>query len=147
MITRTIGILALTGAGIWYGNSLIASSAFVPVAPVPVPTVLPITVFAPPVPAKPALPKLAAGIHVEGWDFKVTNYDVYTWKNCRIDLNAGVFSHGYSLKVSVISESVSLNLGDFTTATGERFNPLELKVMSVDMDCETERGHQRFWGT
>ena len=82
----------------------------------------------------------------DGLRLRVSNVDAFPWKNCRIDVNAHGLSHGYSLFVAEITDPVYLDIREFVTSDGERFNPIERKPQSIDIACDTPNGRESFWG-
>jgi hypothetical protein len=102
-------------------------------------------------PAKPPEPnpparELEAVIEFDGSHLKVTNDDGLFWRNCRIDINAHGLSHGYSQMVQQIGDPVLLDITEFVTSDGERFNPFERKLLTVDIACDTDDGREYFSG-
>jgi len=90
--------------------------------------------------------ELQAAFQFDGSRLRVSNIDGFFWTNCRIDLNAHGFSHGYSLTIPKIGDPIYLDVREFATSSGERFNPFELKLLSVDIACDTPNGRELFSG-
>jgi len=78
---------------------------------------------------------LKARIFCNGMQITIINDDLRAWTNVRIELNPGLFSSGYTLKVPRIEagQSVTYSLLDFTDWRGNRFNPFAKAVREVNI--------------
>lgn len=82
--------------------------------------------------------------------FRVQNGDPFAWSRCQLSLNAQGISSGYTRDVEIIrpgiTEAALLESADFVDGDGHKFDPLTQQVTTLDIACETPRGHRSFGG-
>ena len=82
--------------------------------------------------------------------FRVENRDPFAWSGCELSINAQGVSSGYSRKVETIrpgiTEAALLASAEFIDADGRPFDPAAQQVASLDIACETPRGHRSYAG-
>ena len=66
-----------------------------------------------------------ASVRFDGSQFTITNNEDRDWVNVRFEVNPGLISSGYTLKVQRVEANTTYTVGamQFTKADGERFNP------------------------
>ena len=83
--------------------------------------------------------------------FRVQNGDSFAWTHCQLSLNAQGISSGYTRDVETIrpgiTEAALLQSADFVDADGHKFDPLTQQVATLDIACETPKGHRSYGGT
>jgi hypothetical protein len=81
--------------------------------------------------------------------FRVENGDPFAWTGCQLSINAQGVSSGYTHEVETIqpgiTEAALLASAEFVDGDGRRFDPATQQVATLDIACETPRGH-RAWG-
>jgi len=81
--------------------------------------------------------------------FRIENRDTFPWTNCRLSLNSRGLS-GYNLEVDAIKPGLTdaslLRSDEFADSDGKRFDPSTDQVATLDLDCETPRGHLYYGG-
>jgi hypothetical protein len=82
--------------------------------------------------------------------FRVQNGDPFAWTRCQLSLNARGISSGYMRDVQSIrpgmTEAAHLQSADFVDGDGHRFDPLTQQVATLDIACETPKGHRSYGG-
>jgi hypothetical protein len=76
--------------------------------------------------------------------FRVENRDTFPWTNCQLSLNSHGIS-GYDLQVESIkpglTDAALIQSAEFSDSDGNKFDPSTDRVATLDLDCETTRGH------
>lgn len=69
---------------------------------------------------------IKASVSFTGTQFVITNRESKDWVNVRFEINPGLLSSGYTLKVRRIEAGTTYTVGalQFANSKGERFNPL-----------------------
>lgn len=72
---------------------------------------------------------IKASVSFDGAQFKITNRESRAWTNVRFEINPGILSSGYTLKVARIETGATYTVGamQFANSKGERFNPFQQK--------------------
>lgn len=85
---------------------------------------------------------LEASIRFTGTQFMVTNQDNFDWFDCKLDLNGGLFSDGYVIRVPIIPTQDTFTVGamQFAKGDGTRFNPLTMKPQNLFVTCDLADG-------
>jgi hypothetical protein len=82
--------------------------------------------------------------------FRVQNGDPYPWTNCQLSLNAQGISSGYIREVAAIRPGLTnaalLESVDFVDGDGRKFEPATQQVATLDISCETPKGHRSYGG-
>lgn len=82
--------------------------------------------------------------------FRVENRDSFPWSKCQLSLDGQGISSGYVRQVDAIrpglTEAALLPSADFTDGAGRKFDPARSGVGTLDLDCETPRGHRYYYG-
>jgi hypothetical protein len=75
---------------------------------------------------------IQATVSFDGEQFIITNLEDEPWINVRFEVNPGLLSSGYTLKVHRIEAKTTYTVGamQFVNAKGERFNPFTHKPQS-----------------
>ncbi len=91
---------------------------------------------------------LSASVRDTGIQFVVTNNDSFDWTNVKLEVNPGILTDGYVLRVPRISsgEVYYAGVGLFAKGSGERFNPLTHKAIDFSIWCDTPRGNGSYYG-
>jgi len=67
-------------------------------------------------------------VSFDGLQFIITNLEARDWTNVRFEINPGLFSSGYTLKVQIeAGKTYTVGAALFANARGERFNPFTMK--------------------
>jgi len=76
-----------------------------------------------------------ATVSFDGTQFTIANREGQDWVNVRFEVNPGLISSGYTLKVQRIEANTIYTVGAmrFTNADGERFNPFTHKPQSFNI--------------
>lgn len=74
--------------------------------------------------------------------FTIYNDDAFDWEQVRMEVNGGIVSGGYELKVPTIKarEAVKVGSMNFAKKDGERFNPFSMKPQKFFIECDTPQG-------
>jgi len=69
---------------------------------------------------------IKASVSFTGTQFVITNRESRDWINVRFEVNPGLLSSGYTLKVRKVEAGSAYTVGamQFANSKGERFNPL-----------------------
>lgn len=82
--------------------------------------------------------------------FRVENGDPFAWSGCQLSINARGISSGYSREVETIrpgiTEAALLASSEFIDGDGRGFDPAAQQVATLDIACETPRGHRSYAG-
>jgi len=109
----------------------------------------PETTFAQPSRADEGL-SATVGYNHKLYMFRVQNGDPYPWTNCQLSINAEGISSGYALEVATIRPGITdaalLESVEFVDGDGRRFEPAALQVTTLDISCETPKGHRSYGG-
>jgi hypothetical protein len=87
----------------------------------------------------PAAPeKLDASVSFSGTQFTITNKNSYDWNGVKLEINGGIVSRGYVLRMDRLAAGQTYKVGaaQFTKSDGERFNPLTHKVKQLLIFCK-----------
>lgn len=81
---------------------------------------------------------------------RVENGDPFAWSSCQLSINARGISSGYSREVETIrpgiTEAALLPSAEFIDGDGHPFDPAAQQVATLDIACETPRGHRSYAG-
>jgi hypothetical protein len=81
--------------------------------------------------------------------FRVENRDAFPWTHCQASLNSRGIS-GFELEVMSIEPGLTgaalLQSSEFVDAGGKKFDPSTESVATLDLDCESPRGHLYYGG-
>ena len=100
-------------------------------------------------PARRPDPQLSAEIGFSDAQsvFRVENRDDFDWSNCQFVLKTHGATPGYTLGVAGVKsgfkETAMLRAGDFTDATGRKFDVAAGRVATLDFACDTPQGRLR----
>ena len=85
--------------------------------------------------AKSEARDIRASVSFDGSQFTITNEESRDWVNVRFEINPGLISSGYTLKVQRVEANTTYTVGamQFTNADGERFNPFTHKPQSFNI--------------
>jgi hypothetical protein len=91
---------------------------------------------------------LTAHVRFTGTQVVVQNGDTFDWTNVKLEINSGILSSGFILKVSRISGGQEYTVGamQFAKPNGERFNPLTYKPQNFTISCNTPKGDGFYYG-
>ena len=83
----------------------------------------------------PEVRGIAASVSFTGTQFTITNHEDQDWVNVRFELNPGLISSGYTLKVQLIEAGTTYTVGamQFANSKGERFNPYQMKPQKFNI--------------
>ena len=83
----------------------------------------------------PKVRQIAASVSFTGTQFAITNREDHDWVNVRFELNPGLISSGYTLKVQLIEAGTTYTVGamQFANSKGERFNPYQMKPQKFNI--------------
>lgn len=93
---------------------------------------------------------LSAQVHQLGPALYVGNADSFAWLNCSLTVNPhGFLGAGFDQQIAAIraSDHALLDLADFATDAGERFDPARMKLVAVYIKCATPKGQASFFGS
>jgi len=92
---------------------------------------------------------LKAGVSFTGTQFVIANRDSFNWTNVKLEVNSGLVSSGFILRVGVMEAGQTYTVGaaQFAKPDGKRFNPFEYKPQSLSIWCDTPRGDGFYYGT
>lgn len=81
---------------------------------------------------------------------RVQNGDPFAWTGCQLSINVQGISSGYTREVETIrpgiTEAALLASAEFVDGDGRRFDPATQQVATLDIACETPRGHRSYAG-
>lgn len=81
---------------------------------------------------------------------RVENGDPFAWSSCQLSINARGISSGYGREVETIqpgiTEAALLPSAEFIDGDGHPFDPAAQQVATLDIACETPRGHRSYAG-
>lgn len=68
----------------------------------------------------------------------VTNQDEKGWTGCKLEINAGIISGGYSYKTTLIlpNDPLIIPFREFTKGDGTRFNAYDTKPQKITISCD-----------
>jgi len=83
----------------------------------------------------PEVRQIKASVSFTGTQFVITNHEDHDWVNVRFELNPGLISSGYTLKVRLIEAGTTYTVGamQFANSKGERFNPYQMKPQKFNI--------------
>ncbi|ODS32992.1 MAG: hypothetical protein SCARUB_01869 [Candidatus Scalindua rubra] len=92
---------------------------------------------------------LDASVRFTGEQFVIENKDWHDWTNVKLEINSGIFSGGYILRVPVIKAGTIYTVGamQFAKTDGERFNPFSHKPVNIYIRCETRATKGSYYGS
>ena len=92
---------------------------------------------------------LKASVVFNQRQFVISNRDSFDWTNVGLEINYGLISSGYQLKVSRIAAGQTYTVGamQFAKSDGTRFNPLTTKAQRLFISCDTPKGNGSYFGT
>ena len=95
-----------------------------------------------------SIPNLNAAVRFTGTQIIIENKDPFDWNNVRIELNAGLLNSGYYLDAAAIKVGTTATVGilNFAKSSGERLNPLTIKVRKVTVFADTPSGRAIYSG-
>ena len=79
--------------------------------------------------------------------FTVTNLNNFEWRNCKFEVNPGLFGVGYYYNAPSPLEGLNIyTIGalQFAKSNGERFNPYQLKAQRFTASCRDQSGELIF---
>jgi hypothetical protein len=76
-----------------------------------------------------------ARVSFNGTQFAITNLETRAWTNVRFEVNPGLISSGYTLKVQRVEAGATHTVGaaQFANSAGERFNPFTHKPLEFSI--------------
>lgn len=91
-----------------------------------------------PVGSAAAPEKLDASVSYTGAQFVITNKNSYDWTDVKLEINPGVVSSGWVLRVDRLQAGQQYQVGaaQFTKTDGERFNPFTHRVQVFMIFCK-----------
>lgn len=91
---------------------------------------------------------LNAHVQFTGEQFMVANKDSFDWTNVKLEVNFGLVSSGYILKVPIVKAYEIFTVGamQFAKKGGERFNPFTQKPQKFSIWCDTPKGKGSYIG-
>jgi hypothetical protein len=82
--------------------------------------------------------------------FRVQNGDPFPWTSCQLSINAQGISSGYTRDLKAIrpgiTEAALVETADFVDGDGRKFDPATQHVATLDVACETPKGHRSYGG-
>ena len=92
---------------------------------------------------------LKASVVFNQRQFVISNKDSFDWTNVRLEINYGLMSSGYQLKVPRIAAGQTYTVGamQFAKSDGTRFNPRTTKAQKLFISCDTPNGKATYFGT
>lgn len=83
--------------------------------------------------------------------FRVENRDAFTWTHCQLSLNAHGISSGYTRDIESIAPGIAqaalIGAAEFVGDDGRSFDAATEAVATLDMACETPKGHLSYGGS
>lgn len=91
-----------------------------------------------PKPTEPLSYELKAEVAFSDDAFKITNKDEKGWTGCKLELNAGIISGGYTYKYNLFlpDDPIIIAFREFTKGDGTRFNSYETKPQKLTISCD-----------
>jgi hypothetical protein len=91
-----------------------------------------------PKPTEPSSYELKAEVGFSDDAFKITNKDEKGWTGCKLELNAGFISGGYTYKYNLFlpNDPIIIAFREFTKGDGKRFNSYETKPQKLTISCD-----------
>lgn len=92
----------------------------------------------PPPTTTAAAAELDASVSFTGAEFVITNQNAYDWTGVKLEINPGIVSSGYVLRLDRIVAGQRMKVGSeqFTKSDGERFNPFTHKPQEFMIHCK-----------
>jgi hypothetical protein len=145
-----IAAIAIGGMLAWRSFPESRPATLAPAAVAPAERSLPATIFAQSTRAQAAGLDASIAYNRTLAIFRIENRGSFAWSHCEFSLNAAGVSSGYTIEGRSVSpgltEAAVLAAADFTGAAGRRFDPAAEPVRTLDLDCDTPRGHLYFGG-
>jgi hypothetical protein len=96
--------------------------------------------------AKKEAPNLNASARYSGTQIIITNSDSFNWDNLKIELNSGLLDSGYYYEGGTIKAGSTATIGllNFAKSSGERLNPLLIKVRTAYISADTPSGRASY---
>jgi len=90
--------------------------------------------------------ELKATVRFTGTQFVITNNDAFDWTDLKMEINSGLISSGYVLRVDRMSAGETYTVGalQFAKSDGTRFNPFTTKPQNLSIWADTPHG-KCFW--
>lgn len=97
---------------------------------------------------KQSTPELNANVRYSGTQIIIKNNDSFSWDNIKIELNAGLLDSGYYYEGGSIAAGATATIGilNFAKSSGERLNPLSIKVRTATVGADTPSGRAYYSG-
>ena len=88
---------------------------------------------------------LNAEVIITESQFIIQNKDSFDWIDVELEINSGVFSSGYILKVAQMKagETYMVGMMQFAKPNGERLNPFSHKPQKITIFCKTATPERR----
>jgi cytoplasmic iron level regulating protein YaaA (DUF328/UPF0246 family) len=85
---------------------------------------------------------LQATVSFDGTQFKIANVGSVDWKNVKFDLNGGLITSGYVLRLGELKAMNDYTVGamQFTNSSGTRFNPFQMKPLQMAITATLPTG-------
>lgn len=89
---------------------------------------------------------LEASVRFDGSQFIITNQDSFDWTTVKLEVNSGLLTGGYVLKVKRLEAGHTYTVGalQFAKGDGTRLNPFTTKPQKFSIWCDVPRG-KGFW--
>lgn len=89
---------------------------------------------------------LEASVRFDGSQFIITNQDSFDWTTVKLEVNSGLLTGGYVLKVKRLEAGHVYTVGalQFAKGDGTRLNPWKVKPQKFSIWCDVPRG-KGFW--
>lgn len=93
-------------------------------------------------------PDLNASVRFTGTQFIIKNNDSFDWSEVKLEVNGGLFSGGYELRVGRMTSGQSYTVGalQFAKSDGERLNPFRIKPKKFTISADTYKGRGFYYG-
>ena len=81
-------------------------------------------------------------VAVQTSTLRLTNRDIFEWKDVRLVLNARAAHEGYTFRLTRVpaETQVEFALASFTTSDGHPFDPRTTKAFLLSLEAETPQG-------
>jgi len=86
----------------------------------------------------PEAVKIKADVGASGYELLLTNKNDFDWYGVTVYLNG--FDYQYSFKSILAGEQMRVNLIEFCTGGGDRFNPFLKKLLKVYLTTDSPKG-------
>lgn len=85
---------------------------------------------------------LRATVTFTGSQFKIANVGTVDWTNVKFDLNGGLISSGYVLRLAELKAASEYTVGamQFADSSGNRFNPFQVKPQQMTISATLPSG-------